>query len=469
MNISNKKMLVFCLIFILVGSSILPVINSESVSNSDVKTEGNGDICDLLIISPSKFLRFLKPLVDHKERYGVRTSLVSLDYIYKKIYYGHDNAEKIKLFIKDAYDNSGIKYVMLVGGKIGQTNRWHLPPRYAYTGNNWDKQILSDLYYADIYDSEGNFSSWDSDGDNKYSEWFTSGQPEDRYIDLHPDVAIGRLACRNFLEVIIMVRKIINYEKTAYEKPWFKKVIAVAGDTYPEYKNPNWTGYEGEYYADMIIENLTGFEPTRLYTSLGTYEGWKDLIDPVSQGCGFLYFGGHGSAISWTNHFPNDKNRTESFTVYKMFRLRNKDKLPICVVGGCHNAQYDVSIFKSLNKTLKNRGEGVFECWAWVMTRKIGGGAIATIGEAALGFTKEDKDSFDGGKDICELEFFTQIGQNNVDILGEAWQKAISYYVNRYPIDWEGEVPHDSWIDLQIIQTWTLLGDPSLKIGGYPN
>ena len=461
-------MLVYFIIFLLAGSSIFPIINSKSMKKTDIETEETNNICDLLIISPSCFKWFLNPLVNHKEKYGVKTTLVSLDYIYEKIYYGNTKQEKIKLFIKDAYDNSGIKYVLLVGGKISQSERWYLPPSYVDTGNNWDRQILSDLYYADIYDSEGNFSSWDSDGDNKYSEWFSGGQPEDRYIDLHPDVAIGRLPCRNIIEVIIMVRKIINYEKTTYDQPWFNKIIAIAGDTYPEYINPNWTGYEGEYYADMIIENLTGFEPIRLYTSLGTYTKWEDLIDPVSQGCGFLYFGGHGSAMTWSTHFPNDKNRTSSFKVYKMTHLKNRGKLPICVVGGCHNAQYDVSIFKYFNETTRWRGEGVFECWAWVMTRKIGGGSIATIGESALGYTKEDKDSFDGGKDICEVEFFTQIGQNNVEILGEAWQKAVSYYIDRYPIDWEGEVPQDSWVDLQIIQTWTLIGDPSLKIGGYP-
>jgi hypothetical protein len=26
----------------------------------------------------------------------------------------------------------------------------------------------------------------------------------------------------------------------------------------------------------------------------------------------------------------------------------------------------------------------------------------------------------------------------------------------------------DSWIDTKVIQSWALLGDPSLQIGGYP-
>ena len=48
----------------------------------------DNDTYDLLIISPSKFTKSLQPLVDHKNNFGVRTILVSLDYIYNEIYYG---------------------------------------------------------------------------------------------------------------------------------------------------------------------------------------------------------------------------------------------------------------------------------------------------------------------------------------------------------------------------------------------
>ena len=460
-------MQVMCIVMLFVMMVTIPIVNSQGLFKIKQETNINENVCDLLIISPSRFLKSLQPLVDHKNQHGVRTKLVSLNLVYNRVIFGNDKAEKIKLFIKNAIEESGIKYVLLVGGKFGQFNHWWLPVRYVYTGCKFESHFLSDLYYADIYDSEGNFSSWDQNKDGKYSEWVQGEQPEDKYLDLRPDIAVGRLPCRTNFEVKIMVNKIINYEKTTYGKSWFKKIVAVAGDTYPEYKNPKWKGYEGEYYADLIIENLTGFNATRLYTSYGTYSHWEDLIDPISKGCGFLYFGGHGSPLAWTNHFPNDKNRTKSFTVYKMFRLKNKNKLPVCVVGGCHNSQFDVSIFNYLDKKKKARGENVFECWSWVMTSKIGGGSIATIGCSALGYTKEDKESFVGGIDICEVEFFKQYGQNNVSILGDAWKLAVDYYAKTYPINWDSELTNDSWIDMQIVQNWILFGDPSLKIGGY--
>ncbi|KYK21852.1 hypothetical protein AYK24_08665 [Thermoplasmatales archaeon SG8-52-4] len=437
---------------------------TQSITNSEFPPY------KLLIITPQKFERYLKPLKVHKEKYGITTYIATLDEIYEKMYWnGRDKAEKIKYYIKESIENWGTQYVLLIGGKVRQFNRWHLPVRYINVGNSWERHILSDLYFADIYDSKGDFSSWDSDEDGIYGEWFYGEQPEDKNIDLIPDVAVGRLPCRNRFEVILMVKKIISYEKTAYNKPWFYDMVAIAGDTYPEYQNPDWAGNEGEIYADMAIENMTGFNPIKLYTSNETLKSWKDMKSAINNGCGFLYFVGHGSATSWSTHFPNSKNWTEGFTVSHFPHLKNINKLPICVVSGCHNCQFDVSIFNLFNETRKNHGEAGYECWGWRMTRKIGGGSIATIGCSALGFTKEDKVSFKGGINELEVEFFKAYGQDNIDIIGDTWKEAINWYVSSYPIDWGIELTNDSWVDIQVPSTWTLLGDPSLKIGGYPS
>jgi hypothetical protein len=422
----------------------------------------------LLIITPQKFAPYLKHLKNHKENMGVSTYIATLDEIYDNVANpGRDDAEKIKYFIKDSYDNWGISYVLLVGGKVGPFNSWSLPARYIGIGNNYENHILSDLYFADIYDDEGNFSSWDSDNDGIFAEWFYGDQPEDTYIDLYPDVAIGRLPCRNALEVIIMVNKIKLYEKFSYNRPWFNDMVGIAGDTYPEYQNPAWAGNEGEIYADMAFENMTSFNPKRLYTSQGTLEGPEEIINAISKGCGFVYFVGHGCAISWSTHFPNSKNWTKHFHVGNMPSLSNIFRLPVCVVSGCHNSQFDITIFNHFNKTRRGRGEAGFECWAWRMTRKIGGGSIATIGCSALGYTKEDKVLFKGGINELEVQFFKEYGQNGVDVLGDTWKAAINWYIDTYPVDWSQELTNDSWIDTQIPCSWVLIGDPSLKIGGY--
>ena len=459
--------LFLCLI---VAPSINANISENIVRYAVEENDDDSSDFDLLIICPKKFKLALNPLVRHKSNFNVSAKIVTLKEIYSQIELGRDDAEKVKYFIKDAYDNSNISYVMLVGGKKTQLNSWNCPVRYVQMEDSWpwESEILSDLYFADLYDSKGNFSSWNSDGDGLYGEWNQGEQPEDKYLDLYPEVAVGRLPCRNRLEVRIMVRKIIKYEKSTYGKSWFWDIVAIAGDTYPQVLNESWVGNEGEYYANLVLENMSDFRNITYYTSDGSLNHWFDIYRAINKGCGFLYFNGHASPRSWTTHSTNSTEWIKAFTVKHIRLLHNRFKLPVCVVGGCHTNQFDVSIFKAFNKTTRWRGEATLECWSWLLTRKVGGGSIATIGCAALGFTKEDKESFEGGACILEVQFFKQFGQDNVDIIGDAWANSISWYIDTFPVDWENPHPNDSWVDVQIAQTWTLFGDPSLKIGGYP-
>jgi len=462
--------LIFIIFFCLIIAPSMDANISYNIVNRPYEKKDSGDDSDvdLIIISPKKFSLALKPLVRHKNKYNVTTRLVTLKEIYSQANPGRDDAEKLKFFIKEAYDKWNISYVLLVGGKKSQLNSWNCPVRYVQMGNDWESQILSDLYFTDIYDSEGKFSSWDSDGDGLYGEWLYGEQPEDKYIDLYPEISIGRLPCRNRLEVRVMVSKIIRYEKKSYNKSWFNDMFAFAGDTYPELINPKWVGNEGEYYAELAFENMTNFNAIKYYTSDGTLTNWLDIYKALNKGCGFVYFNGHASPGTWTTHFTNSTDWVKSFTIIHIMLLRNVNKLPICIVGGCHNNQFDVSLLRIFNKLLRRRGEAIPECWGWLMTRKIGGGSIATIGCTALGHTKEDKDSFEGGACILEVQFFKQYGKNNVDILGDTWAESVSWYIDTYPVDWNHTLTNDAWIDVQIVQTWNLLGDPSLKIGGYP-
>jgi len=478
----NKKIIAFGIIILFFGLVMIPTgtaglykrnLSTSTGSTPEKPIDSTQSAYKLLIITPSVFIDELYPLVSHKNNIGMSTRIVTLCEVYDQMYWhGRDKAEKIKYYIKTAMEEWGIEYVLLVGGMKGQFPFWYLPVRYVYIGCDWEDRVLSDMYYADIYDSEGNFSSWDSDGDGIFGEWYYGEVPEDRYIDLYPDVALGRLPCRNEFEVKIMVKKIIQYETTTYDKEWFYDMIVAAGDTYPvSEENPLWVGNEGEYYGDRALENMTGFNPVRLYTSDGSLTGPADVRNAVRNGAGFLYFVGHGNPKVWGNNLPESHDIVRGLTTSNVHRLRNKEKLPVCVLSGCHDLQFDVSIFKTFNKDARRHGENAFECLGWRLTRKIGGGSIATLGCTALGFTKEDKVSFDGGINELEVEFFKQYGQNNVEILGDTWKAALEWYIDTYPAsddDWENAIyPDDVWVDIQIPQTWILFGDPSLKIGGY--
>ncbi|KYK29398.1 hypothetical protein AYK20_05470 [Thermoplasmatales archaeon SG8-52-1] len=437
--------------------------------------ESNNGNFDLLILAPKQFKKLLKPLVAHKNKFGIETKLVTLDFVYEKIWYGRDNAEKIKYFIKETLDNSGIKYVLLVGGikkQISKNEIYWLPVRYIYLSDRWggtyewgnylEKKFLSDLYFADIYDSKGEFSSWDTDCDGIYGEWKDNESAED-ILDLNPDVCVGRLPCRNRLEVKIMVKKIINYEKVNNSNSeWFNKMVVVAGDTYLGNDI-----YEGEDETQQALDVMPGFNHIKLWTSEGGLTGPKDVIKTWNNGCGFIYFAGHGSPYNWGTYPPNEKPIIYGLKLQHIKFLFNGKKLPICIVGGCHNSMFNVSLLNSNNWTTKL---GCYECFSWRLTRKIGGGSIATIGNTALGYGSEDKlnPNKGGGGGNLTTFFFEAIGMNKIEFLGEAWSAAISQYIDKFPILWDENSNNDTTIDAKTVTQWVLMGDPSLKIGGYP-
>ncbi len=195
---------------------------------------------DMVIIAPSAFATELQKLVEHKNNHNVKTVLKTTEEIYAE-YSGVDDAEKIKYFIKDAIEEWGIKYVLLVGGlkstiyakpkdtaSCGYTG-WYVPVRYSNLISG-EPGYPCDLYYADIYKEGGEFDNWDSNGNGIFAEWTNiEGEPED-ILDLYPDVNVGRLACRSVQEVKDMVNKIINYETTAYGSDWFNRILVVSGD-----------------------------------------------------------------------------------------------------------------------------------------------------------------------------------------------------------------------------------------------
>ena len=439
---------------------------------------------DLLILTPSKFTNSLKPLVYHKNKHFVRTKVVTLDEVYDKMYWhGRDKPEKIKYFIKNAVENWGVKYVLLVGGIRGQTSFWDTPVRYSHVvpleeQEYAEKSFLSDLYYADIYDSEGNFSSWDSNNDNIFSTWNESYKEE---MDLYPDVYLGRLPCRNLFEVKIMVKKIINYEKRKLtDEKWFNNLLLVAGDSYNDTNHYN----EGELISELAIEKMPGFTPVRVYAREGEDINRKTVNKALDQGAGFAYFCGHGNPMSWSTHYP--PNGTKWVTGYKvsdMVFLRNHDKLPIVVVGGCHNGQFDVTMFNIIKGIKKDGlhyfsnkkgnlgefwyGEWVPNCWSWWLTSKPNGGAIATIANTGLGTHgdgDQDNNSIPDYLEVLdgwlELRFLELYGIEHKDILGENHGQTLTEYLHKFLGD-------NAKMDVKMVQQWELFGDPSLKIGGY--
>ncbi len=429
------------------------------------------DEYDLLIITDSELVEDLQPLVDHKTAYGIKTIMETTEEIYSS-YDGYDEQEEIKLRIKNAIEEWGISYVLLAGGRKGQSNDWYVPVRE--TNNFNEPGYSSDLYYADIYKEDNGtpvFDDWDSNDNNIYAEYSANINKKD-IIDHDPDVAIGRLPIRYPFETALLVDKSITYETSANDS-WFKDAYVISGDTGPPSRSPAAVKgiYEGELTVNISANWLetVGFSVTRLFTSTGTFSSKSDVLDAINQGSGFIHMAGHGNPAYWGNFLPDAKSEEgmiDGLQLQDMPTLRNGDKLPVIIVGGCHNAQFNVTMQNLLHEILTYGFRGTFfaplyrffymewvpRCFCEWLVLCRNGGAIASTGCSGLGLGYYNTV---GLGDWLDSRFFDVYANQSVDVLGDVHRQALRDYVHLI-----GNVNSDEG-DRQTVQEWILFGDPS--------
>jgi len=381
---------------------------------------------DLLIIAPDKWLDELETFKLHKESHGIRTLLMGLDEIYSK-YFGKDEQEDIKYAIKDALDRYGIKYVLLVG------DAKEVPVRYSYAYDGEETRFASDLYYADIYDSSSQFSTWDTNGNGYYGEYDHNGQKDD--VDGYPDVYVGRVACSSDTDVKNVIQKIMNYENIASGAEWMNRAVAFAGDTHKD----NNGVYEGEIIKEKGFSYLPSFNREYIFTSQGT-QSKASIKEKFNEGGALFNFEGHGNRVSWATHPPGDFDTWLGFDITDVSSFSNGEKTPVVILSACETGQFD-------------KGTTL----AWQLVRKSSGGSIATFAASALswGYTGNYAPSgLSGYMDVLLCKNF-KIGTH----LGEMWGNSISSYIMSQRMN--------SAIHYKTIEEWTLFGDPSMVIGGY--
>jgi len=433
---------------------------------------------DMVVIAPAAFEAKIQPLIDHKNSKGVATIFKSMEDILNE-YTGYDQPEQVKYFIKDAYDTWNITYVLLFGGLKSHINAkdkdtrsagytaWWVPVRYVSMPQEDDEGCLSDLYYGCLYNGTGAFDSWDSNGDGVYAAWNAPGAAKDKF-DMYPEVYVSRLPVTNKIEVSYMVKKIITYESTGpAAKPWYKNFVGIGGKTFDYYGGKP----DGEYLCDLAAEYMTNAIPdlelVRCYSSNRDTGGLtptpKDIIKSINKGAGFVDFEGHGNPLSWNTIwfdgvYPDDW--TGGLNTFLFPLISNRDKLPVVVVGGCHNALYNISMIPCIkDKSGANYfcyGTPFPVCFSWGLVVKPRGGAIASTGCTGYGFGSGGNPNTLSG--ALEMNFFWQIGNNSVTNLAKAHSQAISKFINENAIN---------QIAAFCITNWALFGDASLKLGGY--
>ncbi len=438
MAYKKKSMLQpFPLIFIL----LCPIFFCVSATNN---TNTSQTEYELLIISPTEFISELSLLQDHKNSKKITTQLLSLDEIYQQ-YPGRDPPEQIKYCIQHAIETYNTHYTLLIGDIS------ILPIRTSYV--TWDtykgpifETMITDYYYADIYTKNGSFSTWDTNNNNRFSEVNIMTYQEDNetftYIDeldLYPDIAIGRLPCKNTQEVKRMINKIITYENKP-SSVWSKKLLLLGGDTFPECNWPGASILEGEYVTSHIASLLPEFTPTYLKTSDGSFNPLHITFE-LTKGAGIVCYSGHGFEYGFATNKPNSTNLVYYYLPY-LVGMFNFNKQPLVYMDACLTAKIDYNI------------SGLeIPCFAWAITKKPFGGAIACIGSTAPAYGGFTNDPFACGSPRLIMEFFS--AYNPEKTIGEILNNAKTSYLDSV---------FSYFPDCMTPQQFTLIGDPTIQI-----
>lgn len=447
---------------------------------------------DLIIITHDDLVDEFQPLVDHKISKGITTKMVTVDEIYAE--YASQSTydwEQIKMYLADHVIDWDTKFVLLGGGHIGNTYDYYVP---IFQSNNWDPNdeygtwdlnYATDLYFADVYyvDTYGRYQmdDWDSNHNGIYAEGDTFPSGTDM-PDYYPDVMLGRIPCIFEWEADVAVDKIINYENMA-DNSWYYNALLVGGDGFPPERYPGQAArgfYEGEIVGNIISDYLkdNGWDTTRAFCSDEgdvKVNSAKDVYTLVDEGYGFVHMDGHSCPFSLGSYEPDTYISPEPplTAFYNGFDARLFDcgyKLPLMINEGCHNAEFDVTGQELIDHLLDayddhpDYGFALYNYeWiphdvsSWFVVQE-GGGAIGVIGNTALGSGYIDDGITHGLGGWLMIRYGQAIGDGAV-YTGEVYNIGISAYCDAFDVYTEP--------DRVRVEEQVLLGDPSVKLGGY--
>jgi len=266
----------------------LPYLSDKIIFNRDwIKDYFAHRKWNYLIITPDNFYDEIKPLTQWKQGKGLVVQVTKLSAIGPA-----PTATQIRDYIKTAYDNHAVEYVLLVGDT-------DTLPGFNYTGSSG---TISDYYYT-----------------------LVSGS------DFLPDVSLGRFSGRSKSEITHMVAKSVTYEKTPVAGAWKAKALCLSDSGYFQDTS--------NYNHDLLTAH--GFTVDKLYASLGNATS-ANVANAINNGRLLVSYRGHGSETSWgTSGFSNANVNT----------LSNGAMLPVIISPTCLTGRYDYPSSDSFSET----------------------------------------------------------------------------------------------------------------------
>lgn len=191
---------------------------------------------EILVITPEQWVPYFDEYVSFYEARGLRTHVIALEYIVDN-FDGRDDAERMRTYIAQEYENEGIMMVLL-GGDSNV-----VPWRALYCEASSEQDNLpADMYFVCL---DG---TWD---DNNNGIWGEIGED-----DLFPELAVARLTFNNEIQFNNMMHKTLEYQANP-----------VLGEFHTDVLGAEHLG-DG-YYGSTDIERLVGGSSDFDYTTVG--------------------------------------------------------------------------------------------------------------------------------------------------------------------------------------------------------
>lgn len=341
---------------LVINSDMLPEAHYYDLLNEAIRSGEEG--CEYLIVSPDDedILAYADTLKQFRNKQGILTKVVSTTEC------GGNDANTIKSYIKNAYDNWAIPpaAVMIFSGidtlDVGSQYYWWSSgiPGFPLLFKEYDNGIyLQDYHYS---------------SDNPYA---------DMNDDSIPDMALSRLPALNLEEYRTQVNKLIQYETNPptrpnyYEQPvisssyeynkWFlitsqsfngfchsklgkrpKNFYMIYEYTGDEIALPD-TAWSTGYNTNVVVDYFGPNGQNYIAQQPDTLNDWRNmfenqyLIDAMSEGSFLTLYRDHSASDVWCSPY---------FYSFEIQKLSNTEPTFLFSIG-CNTAVYsDIEYFQ---------------------------------------------------------------------------------------------------------------------------
>lgn len=378
----------------------------------------DGSLVEYLIIAADDLASESQRLADWKTSCGIPAVVKTVSWIEANYPGGVDIQEKIRFFIRDAYEKWGTVWVLLVG------DHDTVPTRQAhidyYAPGDW--LLGCDMYFQCL---DGN---WNADGDHLFGEGYKNPGSLGDSADFYPDVYLGRASVETVDEASNFIDNAMAYRTNPSLSGYLTSVLFLGEVVFPMGWDPGDPIYlDGADICEQAVQWVAShWDTVKLYEIYGN-ENHDAIQNEMNAGHGIVAVVNHGDAFKMSCSDDSYLYLTD------MDSLQNFDKMGFMYVSNCNLSQIEM------------------DCFDEHLTQNLNRGYTGAIGPTQFCFPHAERDFME--------EVFRLIFAAGTTRLGEIEA------LHKLPFISVSEIDNSAyrWTTLSYI----LLGDPELPIWVY--